>query len=54
MQEDYWIIEGESIDDLQSKVEKAIWEGWKVTGGVTVYHDSTIHFIQAVVKEENK
>lgn len=52
-QYDYCVAEAESIYDLEAKVEELMMNGWITTGGISSYHDSKIHFVQALVKEED-
>ena len=46
----YKILKDTNIDDLTKKVNQAIADGWKVTGGVSAIQVDAIWFIQAVVK----
>jgi hypothetical protein len=54
MQEQYQLVEGETLNSLKDNVEFEMERGWQVTGGITVYHDSSIHFVQPMVIMEDK
>lgn len=53
MQEDYLIVNESTIEDLEREVKDYIDIGWMVIGGVSSFHDTSIHFTQAMIKIVN-
>ena len=44
----YKVVEGESIKQLQQRVDALLWEGWQCQGGIACQGSHT--FYQAMVK----
>jgi hypothetical protein len=54
MQEEYQIINENSLDELERSVQKMLDSGWQVIGGLSVYHDSSINFAQTMIKTDEE
>jgi hypothetical protein len=50
MQEEYQVINESSLHELEGSVQRMLDSGWQVIGGLSVYHDSSINFAQAMIK----